>query len=546
MVTAVVAACAVLGACGLILLALRRARTHSDQRIEAILRRIDAHLEAMSTGVARAVDAVEESSLQGTLPVLTLDFDELLDFLLAEARARTGADAVALRVEGPGRRPVVAAIGAGVETENLGRSFGPPDGRAFDAAVIDWTYSASGEPADTRFQSALVTSLASTTEIPGTLAAYAIERDAFRSEHATAVHALLRDAAVALSNARRFAEMEARVNVDPATGVPNRRGYELELGREVARAHRTGRPLSVIVVSVEGRAGRGVADEAGTIGEVARLVTGVTRRSDISCRRGERELAILLPGTEESGATVLTNRLEDEARQKLAAGTSTVTVGLVERRPSETPEALDARIEGTIVGPRVASVAALDDVRNASTAVASTIHSTLASGFDLVRPQASDVLRRDTLDALARELAGARTYGRSVALVALDIDGLESISERRGREVADSTLSRVAGRLYRSLGTGSVHRLDTNAFALVLPGSGVDDAEALVDALQSSFEPPHDEAGLVLSAGITELTEDDDAEAGLGRAEHALWQATQAGSGTVVVAVPNRRPARPR
>ena len=59
---------------------------------------------------------------------------------------------------------------------------------------------------------------------------------------------LLRDAGVALSNARRFAEVEARVNVDPATGVRNRRGYELELGREVARAERSGRPLSVVVV----------------------------------------------------------------------------------------------------------------------------------------------------------------------------------------------------------------------------------------------------------------------------------------------------------
>ena len=63
---------------------------------------------------------------------------------------------------------------------------------------------------------------------------------------------LVRDAAVALSNARRFAEVEARVIVDPATGVANRRGYELELGREVARAERTGRPLSVVLVGIDG------------------------------------------------------------------------------------------------------------------------------------------------------------------------------------------------------------------------------------------------------------------------------------------------------
>ena len=45
--------------------------------------------------------------------------------------------------------------------------------------------------------------------------------------------------------------LESRVLVDPATGVPNRRGYEVELAREVARARRTGRPLSLILFSRE-------------------------------------------------------------------------------------------------------------------------------------------------------------------------------------------------------------------------------------------------------------------------------------------------------
>ena len=109
-----------------------------------------------------------------------------------------------------------------------------------------------------------------------------------------------------------------------------------------------------------------------------------------------------------------------------------------------------------------------------------------------------------------------------------EVVGLDSASERLGREAADGALGAVADRLDRSLGTGSAHRLGTTTFALVLPGSGLEEAEALVDALQNSLEPPHDETGLALSAGITELGEADDADGGLGRAEHALWQAGQA------------------
>src|SRR5262245_3837091 len=544
MVTAVVAACAVLVGCGVILIWLQRARRQGDARFEQVLHQLDGHLAAMSQSVARAVDAVAESRAQ-RLPALTLDFDELVHSLVVETAARTGADAVVLRVEGPGGRPIVASTGTGVETETLDRSYGPPTEAPFDSAAIDWTYSPVGEPGDVRFQSALVTPLEPTAGVRGVVAAYALAADAFRAGHAAAVRELLHDAAIALSNARRFAEVEARVNVDPATGIPNRRGYELELEREVARAERNGRPLSVIVVGVAGRGTDGPTN-GNSMGEVARTVSRLTRRGDIPCRRGERELAILLPGTEESGATVLTGRLREAVGSTISHGTSSVAVGLVERLPAETSDAPDARLDETLGHRRETKVRTLDEARNASTAVASTVRSTLATGQDRARPQGSAILRRDALEALAQELHDARSFGRSLAIAVLDVAGLDSVSERLGRETADALLGDLAGRLDRSVGSGSVHRLDANVFALVLPGSGIDDAEGLVDALQSSLDPPHGESGLVLSAGITELAAEDDAEASLGRAEHAVWHATQARPGTIVVAVPNRRPIPPR
>jgi len=523
MVTAVVAACAALAACGSIV--LLRGRRQAERRLDAVLARVDDHLQAMSASIAGAVDAALESRSDRLPALLTLDFDELLDVLVAEAAARTRADAVILRVEGPAGRPVIAALGVGAETETLDRSFAPPDERDYGAALIDWTYSAEGEPADDRFHAALVLPLAAATGVPGTLAVYARSAE-FGREQASALADLLRDAAVGLSNARRFAELETRVNVDPATGVANRRGYERELGRATARSNRTGHPLSVVVVS----AGDRVVD-------VARLVTEVTRRSDISCRRGQQELAILLPGTASSGATVLTRRLEDEAKRRFASATSTVTVGLVEHAPNESPDAFDERIEDALGRPQGARIASLDVARAGLTPEAAT------PPHGPPRPHAEDgdALRRDALDTVAREHAETRHFGRSLAVVALDVGGLDALTETDGRAAADAALTRFAGRLDRSLGAGTAHRLDRKAFALVLPGSRVHDAEALVDALQSALEPPHGEDGLVLSAGITELGEDDDAEAGLARAEHALWQAAQAGPGTVVVAVPNRR-----
>jgi len=295
MVTAIVAACAVLVACGLILLWLQHARTQSNRRLDEILGRLDGHLEAMSQSVARAVDTVVTSGAQRPLPALTLDFDQLVDELVAETAARTGADAVVLRIEGPGGRPVVACFGSGVETELLDRTFGPPNDRLFDTAAIDWTYSPVGEPGDVRFRSALVTPLATTAGTPGILAAYALAADAFRPEHAAAMRELLRDAGVALSNARRFAEVETRVNVDPTTGIRNRRGFELELGREVARAERSGRPLSVVVVEVDGAAAEERPVDTGAMAEMTEIAASVPPLGEDAARRWARAKSCLLP-----------------------------------------------------------------------------------------------------------------------------------------------------------------------------------------------------------------------------------------------------------
>jgi diguanylate cyclase (GGDEF)-like protein len=539
MVTAVVAACAVLGACGLALLAVRRSRQQSERRLELVLERIGSHLDAISASVEEAVGRVVAAQGERLQP-LTLDFDALVDGLVAEAAARTGADAVVLRVEGPGGRPVLASFGPGADTALVEQTFAPSDMRAFRAATIDWTYSASGEPEDERFHSALVAPLGPIAGIPGTLVAYATAPQAFRPEHATVLHELVAEVATGLANARRFADVEARLLLDPATGIASRRGYEVELGREVARAHRTGRALSVVLVGLangtETTTTGGVSTSAD---DVAQLLTRVTRRSDISCRRGDREFAILLPETREAGAAVLTARLREEAKRALSATHSTIAVGHVEWLPAESPEALEARAEAALASPH--------DTRSpratewATRARPPSRFSNAAP--DNVHAEPTEALRRDALDALAREILDAHRFGRSLAVVVLDVDGLDELSEDVDRESSDAALGNVAQRLSDSIGSGSVHRLGSGEFALVLSGATADGAETLLGALHSPGDDD-DAGGIVLSAGITELVERDGAETALGRAEHALWQAKQVGRGTIVVAVPGKRTPR--
>ncbi len=529
MVTGVVAACAVVVGGALVLLAVRLARLRSDRRLDNVLHEFDGHLEAISTGVGEAIDRFAGARSDGPRPFLTLDFDPLVGSVVAEAAARTGADAAVLQVEGPGGRPVMASCGENVDSELVERTFGAPGGTtSFQAARTDWTYRAADEQ-ETLFHTALVTPLEPETGLAGTLAVFSTSPGAFHAKHAASLHALLGEAAVGLSNARRFAEIEARLLLDPATGVPNPRGYEVELGREVARAHRTGRPLSVVLVGIAGSATTGSSARRGnSVAAVAQLLTRVTRKSDISCRRSEREFAILLPETRAAGATTLTNRLQEEAQRTLGVGRSTLAVDFVEWRPNETLEALAARADAALGLP-----------------ITPLARRRLGPPESLAGPTSD--LRRDAFESLASEITDAHQLGRPLSIVVLDVDGFDDIAERLGLEVADAVLGEVARRLDESVGVGagSVHRLGADEFVLVLPATTAHDAEALLGALHGSLEPPPGVERMTLGAGITELAEHDDAETVLERAEHALEQAQQVGHGTVVVAVPGVAAPRP-
>jgi diguanylate cyclase (GGDEF)-like protein len=533
MVIGVVAACAVLVACGLAVHAVRRSRQDAERRLELVLDRLGSHLDAIAAGVERSVERVVAAQQQRLQP-LTLDFDALIDEVASEAAARTGADAVVLRVEGPGGRPLIATAGSHAGDDLAERTLAPLEARSFRAATIDWTYSPAGEPDDEPFHSAVVAPLGASAGVPGTLVAYATAPNAFRPEHATILHELLAEVAPAIANARRFADVEAKLLLDPETGVANRRGYEVELGREVARATRTGRPLSVLLVGISNGSETTTTGSPKSVDHFARLLTRVTRRSDISCRRGDREFAILLPETRESGATVLTKRLREEARREFGTRQPSITVGYVELQHEESVEALEARAEAALSPSgetQRAGFPAPRPVPRPATVAAPAVRAHLV--------ETADALRQDVLEAVAREIVDARPFGRSLAFVAINVDGHEELSEL-DRESADADLARVATRLSESVGTGTVLRLSASEFVLVLSGATADDAEALVGSLHGQGEV-EDLAGIRLTAGITELVERDGAQTALGRAEHALWQAKQAGPGTVVLAVPGRR-----
>jgi diguanylate cyclase len=123
----------------------------------------------------------------------------------------------------------------------------------------------------------------------------------------------------------------------------NRSGYEAELEREVARARRTGRPLSLVLIDVD-------QPTADRLLQLAALLTRVPRVTDMVCRRRRDAFGILLPETAEDGAHRFRERLQEEVRTLGPARRTTFSTGIVQWRPNESGEAFDARARAAVEG----------------------------------------------------------------------------------------------------------------------------------------------------------------------------------------------------
>ena len=353
--TAVVAVAAAVAALGAIGFAIRSSNARSQRRFESVVRQIDQHMEAISHNLERAVERSEDTRRYGTSELgLTLDLGELLRRLVEEAARRTGAQAATVRLRGAAELPAVATFGTGDGGELLEAPLGPPDGRPFRAVTLSWAYPPPLDGEDVAFRSALVVPILEDGTETGALAVYARGTAAFGPEHARTLQSLAEDAGPGITNARRFAEAERRAVTDPLTGVRNRRGYDEELQRELARARRTGRPLSLLLLDLDDfKEVNARFDYPGgdlVLQEFADLLERVARATDTVCRRGGEEFAILLSETTREEGARFDARLREEVAATAFSNTGTLTFssGLVEWQPLESDESVDARASALV------------------------------------------------------------------------------------------------------------------------------------------------------------------------------------------------------
>ncbi len=160
----------------------------------------------------------------------------------------------------------------------------------------------------------------------------------FSTSTISALLAGIEPGAIALENAMRVQRAEALSVTDDLTQLYNSRYLSQVLRRETKRASRSGRPLSLLFVDLDGF--KGINDTHGhlfgsrALVEAASVIRTSARETDVVARFGGDEFALILPDTGSEGAAAVGDRVRDRvAEYRFLQGdgldiTLTVSVGV--------------------------------------------------------------------------------------------------------------------------------------------------------------------------------------------------------------------------
>jgi diguanylate cyclase (GGDEF)-like protein len=350
-----------LGVCAVIALELlRRLRRRTSREVEAqvtatvetLEARLDELAQELSSAVTRAEEEARRSRFLGQIAT-TIDLDDAIASTLQAAAGLPKVDAavVELDPDGDADERLLGSIGLDWEGGEEGgvRIFtGAPDRR--EARAIELSYLYADEDAPGAVHEALGVPLVGHSGKIGWLGVFSRDPDVrFGDEDVRRLEDLAGRVAPAIENARRFREARQLADLDSLTGLHNRRYFHETLAREVDRAQRYQRRLSLVIVDVDGfkeindRIGHLAGDAV--LAEIAERIRQVLRSADIPCRVGGDEFAVIVPEVEVGQARQLVARIQRAVSAKpiARAGRVRVSAGVADLQPNDGPTSLFER-----------------------------------------------------------------------------------------------------------------------------------------------------------------------------------------------------------
>jgi diguanylate cyclase (GGDEF)-like protein len=338
----------VLVALGALLFRSRRAAPSSDQEMLALVSEMNSRMESMIRELSDSLERAQEEGRRNrylTELAGSIDLDEVLSRTLEAGGAVPGVDAALVSISSDGPEPpIIATLGLSTEEAERQAISGPPDGHEARAISLVYQYPSGLDDSADLIHAGLAVPVPGEAGPIGFLTVYSRAADhRFAEDEIRELEQLAQRAGPAIENARRFREARKLADLDALTGLHNRRYFHETLAREVARAHRYGRKLALVVFdlddfkAINDRIGHLAGDSV--LAETAQRVREVVRSADVACRVGGDEFAVILPESTAADADQLYHRLLGAvgSRPVAEAGRLSVSAGIAELREDDDP-----------------------------------------------------------------------------------------------------------------------------------------------------------------------------------------------------------------
>ncbi|HLX31626.1 MAG TPA: diguanylate cyclase [Gaiellaceae bacterium] len=328
---------------GLLRRVARRASPQTEAEVARAVGNLEQRMEELARELTAAVQRAEEETRRSRFLSqigATMDLDDVLATTLSAAGALPRVDAALIQLAARDEEePLVATSGFDGDEPDPATLFGMPDGNGARAVELSYRYGDAPE-ADRAVRAALGVPLLDHAGRVGWLGVFSRNpQTRFGDEDVSRLEELAERVAPALENARRFQEARHLADLDPLTGLHNPRFFHETLAREVARAHRYGRRLALVLVDAGGA----------PAAEAAECVQEAVQATDIPCRVGADGLGVILveSGLDEARRFVVRIEQAVAARPVAHAGRVRLSAGIAELQPQDDVTSLFERADAS-------------------------------------------------------------------------------------------------------------------------------------------------------------------------------------------------------
>jgi diguanylate cyclase (GGDEF)-like protein len=340
----------------------RRSASTSAPPTEELVRAVDemrTKMDELAGGLSEALERAEQESRRNRLfgeLGNSIDLEELMDRVLDAAMEIDGIDAAMMVVERQDGAPAVVTRGMTAQ-----ESARPPTSGVVGALpgtiTVSYRYGRDREGMDEELirGGAFVPLMGRELRPVGTLSLFWRSEQEPGSQQIEEAETLAASCISAIENARRYGEARKLAETDALTGLYNQRFFQETLRREVTRAHRYQRKLTLIVFDLDDF--KSINDQVGhlagdrVLAQAADRLREAVRSVDVACRIGGDEFAVIMPESSAEDGDQLFRRVHnsmrgtalgpDEQRLRLSGGIAELLHG-------DTPASLFERADAAL------------------------------------------------------------------------------------------------------------------------------------------------------------------------------------------------------